>query len=346
MRAGSIKLFRLFGITIYLHWTWFLVFLLGIGAGYYTTVFWGLLTIFALFTVVLMHEYGHALACRSVGGQADTIILWPLGGFAIVSPPWRPGAMLWSVAAGPLVNVFLIPITLGIWLFILNHLGVASGHTILQLLINPPLGELGDPPRFVYAICFLNFAILIFNLLPIYPLDGGKMLWSILWFFIGDAWALRIASAIGLAGSGTLAAYVAIQILADLQTSLQAQASWLHAVERAFNQNVYRIALCGFLIFEAFSAFQESGRQIALSKLPRHEHCGCAHCGRRALAGPLSVCANCSTHFDMFASHGQCPNCHASFMNTEIRCPECRAVSPVSHWFAAATVDPIEQPKS
>ena len=58
----------------------------------------------------MMHEFGHALACRQVGGQANRIVLWPLGGIAFVSPPPRAGAMLWSIAAGPLVNLLLAPI--------------------------------------------------------------------------------------------------------------------------------------------------------------------------------------------------------------------------------------------
>ena len=56
------------------------------------------------------HEFGHALACRQVGGSANQIILWPLGGVAYVNPPQRPGATLWSIAAGPLVNVALLPV--------------------------------------------------------------------------------------------------------------------------------------------------------------------------------------------------------------------------------------------
>ena len=62
----------------------------------------------ALFGIVLLHEFGHALACRQVGGTADRIMLWPLGGVAYVNPPSRPGATLWSLAAGPLVNVAAI----------------------------------------------------------------------------------------------------------------------------------------------------------------------------------------------------------------------------------------------
>ena len=66
-------------------------------------------SIWRCFLIVLLHEFGHALACRQVGGTANQIVLWPLGGVAYVNPPQRPGATLWSIAAGPLVNVALLP---------------------------------------------------------------------------------------------------------------------------------------------------------------------------------------------------------------------------------------------
>src|SRR5205823_4575722 len=69
-----------------------------------------LLEYVSVFVIVLMHEFGHALACRQVGGIANRIVLWPLGGIAFVDPPRRPGAYLWSIAAGPLVNVILLPV--------------------------------------------------------------------------------------------------------------------------------------------------------------------------------------------------------------------------------------------
>src|SRR5579863_4204800 len=110
-RKGSVHLFRFLGIDVYLHWLWLVVAVLriGYGAGSLPMVVWGALYL-SVFVIVLMHEFGHALACRSVGGRADQIVLWLLGGVAYVDPPRRPGATLWSLAAGPLVNVALIPI--------------------------------------------------------------------------------------------------------------------------------------------------------------------------------------------------------------------------------------------
>ena len=104
-------LFRLFGIDVYLHWAWFLAvwYFVNQAKGYSSPI-WSVLECLSLFLIVLMHEFGHQLACRSVGGKTHDIVLWPLGGVAYVSPPQRPGAQLWSIAAGPLVNVILFPI--------------------------------------------------------------------------------------------------------------------------------------------------------------------------------------------------------------------------------------------
>src|SRR5712691_9926381 len=111
-RQGSFRLFRFAGIDVFLHWSWFAVALVELQwrAKMYSSPTWNVLEYLTLFAIVTMHEFGHALACRSVGGMANQIVLWPLGGVAYVAPPQRPGAMLWSIAAGPLVNVVLFVI--------------------------------------------------------------------------------------------------------------------------------------------------------------------------------------------------------------------------------------------
>src|ERR1700689_5494963 len=97
-RQGSIHLFRLAGVDLYLHCSWFLVAAYEIQSrqGSYSSVMWNVLEYLALFLIVLTHEFGHPRACRSVGGTATQILLWPRGGVAYVTPPQRPGAMLWS----------------------------------------------------------------------------------------------------------------------------------------------------------------------------------------------------------------------------------------------------------
>src|SRR5690606_5601536 len=117
---GSFRLFQAFGINVFIHWSWFVVAVIQLQwfRDAFHGPYWHILLYLSLFGIVLLHEFGHALACRSVGGRADHIILWPLGGIAFVQPPQRAGAVLWSIAAGPLVNVVLVPVIYGAMLLV------------------------------------------------------------------------------------------------------------------------------------------------------------------------------------------------------------------------------------
>src|SRR5271165_2928266 len=135
-RNGSIHLFRFKGIDVFLHWSWFLIAVYEIQSrkGSYPSVGWNIAEYLALFLIVTLHEFGHALACRQVGGRADRIVLWPLGGVAYVDPPPRAGATLWSIAAGPLVNVMLLPILMAL-LWLSPSVGNASLHQLLRSVL-------------------------------------------------------------------------------------------------------------------------------------------------------------------------------------------------------------------
>ncbi|MCC6579086.1 MAG: site-2 protease family protein [Phycisphaeraceae bacterium] len=194
---GSFKLVRLFGIDVYVHWLWFLLLVYEVrGRGGYGSLAWNLAEFLSLFVIVLMHEFGHALACRSVGGEARFIMLWLLGGVAYVKPPMRPGAVLWSLAAGPLVNVVLMPI-----LVVTAYL--ASVH----------LNQGSDLRHYLIALAFINGILLVFNLLPIYPLDGGQILQSILWFFVGFTKSLRFVAGFGVLAAAGLAALLIVMAI-------------------------------------------------------------------------------------------------------------------------------------
>src|ERR1035441_5374438 len=166
-RQGSIRLFRFSGIDVFLHWSWFLVAAYEIQSrkGQYSSVTWNVVEYLALFSIVLLHEFGHALACRQVGGTANQIILWPLGGVAYVNPPQRPGATLWSIAAGPLVNVALLPV-------LYTAVVVARSAGWAQAM--------PDVYQLLRAVLWIDLSLLIFNMLRIYPLDGGQILRSLL----------------------------------------------------------------------------------------------------------------------------------------------------------------------
>ena len=188
MRSGVIRLFRFAGIEVFLHFSWFLVAAIYI-SGYirrYELPVWGVLEYVSVFVIVLMHEFGHALACRQVGGIANRIVLWPLGGIAFVDPPRRPGAYLWSIAAGPLVNVILLPVL-----------------AFVSMMAQASLPG-SDVAVFFRDLNFINAVLLGFNLLPVFPLDGGQIVRGLLWFPFGEIRSLQISSVIGLVGGAIL----------------------------------------------------------------------------------------------------------------------------------------------
>lgn len=92
-KSRSIHLFNFRGIDVFLHWSWFLVALIEIDsrAGSYSSITWNVLEYLALFLIVLLHEFGHAFACRQVGGRANRIVLWPLGGRCVCAAPSTAG---------------------------------------------------------------------------------------------------------------------------------------------------------------------------------------------------------------------------------------------------------------
>jgi len=192
--GGTIKLFKFSGIQVYLHFSWFLVaaYEFTQRTGIYSSQIWAAYEYIALFGIVLLHEFGHALACRQTGGTADQIVLWPLGGIAFVNPPRRPGAMLWSIAAGPLVNVILFPIL-----------------SLVLALARPGPEAIESPDLYllIWHVWQINLGLLIFNMLPVYPLDGGQILRALLWFPFGEIRSLQIASVVGLIGGACLALF-------------------------------------------------------------------------------------------------------------------------------------------
>ncbi len=288
---------RVAGIDLFLHWTWFVVAMLEIGAreSRYSSVIWGALEYLALFLIVLVHEFGHALACRQVGGIADRIVLWPLGGVAYVNPPQRPGAMLWSLAAGPLVNVALAPI-----------LGAAVG-------ISRWLGWAYTAPaayHFLWMVFGINLALLAFNILPIYPLDGGQILRSLLWYMIGRARSLMVATVLGFVGAAGLVGV----------------ALWLHST--------WSLLIAGYLLLNCWSGLKAARILIRNEKLPRREGFACPNCGAKPPIGALWQCAQCGQVFDTFASGAACPHCGSQFPNT--MCGECQQMRPINDWVAGA----------
>src|SRR5947209_19555107 len=97
MRQGSIHLFRIAGVDVFLHWSWFLVaaFELSGRTRTYSSLSWNILEYLSLFSIILLHEYVHALACRQVGAFLNRIVLLSLGGVSYVYSSSGSGAAFW-----------------------------------------------------------------------------------------------------------------------------------------------------------------------------------------------------------------------------------------------------------
>lgn len=298
-RQGSIHLFRFSGIDLFLHWSWFLVAAFEIESrkGRYSSVTWNVVEYLALFLIVMLHEFGHALACRQVGGTANQIVLWPLGGVAYVNPPPRPGATLWSIAAGPLVNVVLLPV-LAVAFVLSRSLGWAEAMPDLYKLVR--------------AVFMIDVVLLVFNMLPIYPLDGGQILRSLLWFVIGRARSLMVATILGFLG---VAGFIGL-------------AFWIHSV--------WFGAIAVFMLMNCWGGLRHAQALLRFAKLPRREGFACPNCHTAPPLGDFWKCGQCGQLFDTFQTRAVCLHCAAQCATT--RCLDCGELHPMNDWIVAALV--------
>ncbi len=262
---------------------------------------WNVLEYLSLFGIVLIHEFGHQLACRQVGGQTHDIVLWLLGGVAYVSPPQRPGAQLWSIAAGPLVNVVLIPV-FSLLVSVSSHQGWYD--------TNPDLYQ------FIHNIWLINIVLLVFNMLPVYPLDGGQIFRSLLWFVIGRANSLLVASLVGFIGVAALLIGVGFHF-----TWRRTIGGWLGL-------------MTVFVSLNCWAGFKQSQALSRLAKLPRRPGFACPSCQTAPPLGDHWRCSKCGKPFDIFLHRGTCPHCAAQYSGTQ--CLDCGVANPIAVWETSA----------
>ena len=191
--GGSFKIGRAFGIDVKVHWTFFMLLAFFAFAGYQRTgslanALVTTLIILALFLCVLLHEYGHSLVAQRLGIETQDITLLPIGGLArLKSLPERPWDEVKIALAGPLVNVVLAPIFFGVALLLGGSL--ATPANILE-------GTQSAGQVFSY-LGFINVALVVFNMIPAFPMDGGRVLRGLLATRLGAVRATDISSAVG-----------------------------------------------------------------------------------------------------------------------------------------------------
>ncbi|HVY61869.1 MAG TPA: site-2 protease family protein [Planctomycetota bacterium] len=203
----SFKVFRLFGVDVKVHWT-LPVFWLGMAAYWADkndlawTVAFAFALLFVLWLTILAHEFGHVFEARRRGIECDEILLWPLGGLALIGSdvhdPWHEVTI---AAAGPLVSVGCAVLLTGATLALFGPSWQAANP-----LSNLPRSGWGDLPGEVFhAAAFLNLCMAAFNVfVPAFPLDGGRILRGLLQPRIGFARATAICTGIAFGAAAVL----------------------------------------------------------------------------------------------------------------------------------------------
>ncbi|MCZ6602514.1 MAG: site-2 protease family protein [Planctomycetota bacterium] len=188
MGEWSFKVGRIFGIQIRLH----LFFVMGVvfillrghqNGDFTNALFW----CFSLYVTVLLHELGHCWAGIRNGARAESILLWPLGGLATITGGRdTPGATIEIAAMGPAVNLILC---------------ILIGGGLMLAGSAPSLNPFAWPHSFADGLFRMNLVLLLFNLLPAYPLDGGRILQGVLAMFYGFSRSVLIATRVGQVAS-------------------------------------------------------------------------------------------------------------------------------------------------
>lgn len=215
LMRGSLRLFTWFGIPVHLHWSFGLIFLYAFWIGYDNNLdmigtAWLMGFFVALFGCVLLHEYGHALTARRYGINTHDIILTPIGGIArLEKMPEKPSQEFVVAIAGPMVNVAIALLLVGVsmlvfraeqweffkW-FLQQQYSFTEGDETAQVMEETGL----QPSGLLFYLPVLvatNIGLVIFNLIPAFPMDGGRIFRSLLAMRWGRVKATRWAAWLG-----------------------------------------------------------------------------------------------------------------------------------------------------
>src|SRR5881396_1042044 len=263
----SIKIARIAGIEVRIHIT-FLLFLAWIGFTYYkvggpAAATEGVLFILALFGCVLLHEFGHALAARAFGIHTPDITLLPIGGVArLQRMPDQPWQELVVAIAGPLVNVVIAVVLIFV-------LGRHAQFEHLEYLQRPGVEMLAK-------LASVNISLVLFNLIPAFPMDGGRVLRSLLAMAMSYSRATQVAAWIGQALAfvfgfvGVFANPMLIFIAFFIFLGAQQEAAVAQMKDIALNLPVSEAMVTHLLTLPARATLDEAAE--ALLRTSQHEY--------------------------------------------------------------------------
>lgn len=187
---GAYKILNIRGINIFIHWTFLLligwVLLVNARTGNnIEQLTWSVLFVLAVFACITLHELGHAFMASRFGIKAKNIVLLPIGGIASLEKfPDNPRQELAISTAGPAVNIIIAVL---LWL-LLPHTGFWQA---------PENASIMHGHDFLYNLRIVNIGLVIFNLIPAFPMDGGRILRALLGFKLNYIQATTIAATVG-----------------------------------------------------------------------------------------------------------------------------------------------------
>ncbi|QQS40246.1 MAG: site-2 protease family protein [Acidobacteriota bacterium] len=193
MKSWSIRLGKLFGIDVFIHWSFWLliiwiVYLQFSGGGGFFEALWASGFVFALFACVVFHELGHALMARRFGIGTKDITLYPIGGVASLEKmPDEPGREFLVAVSGPSVNLVIAAL---LWAYF-SVTGSFPDPAMLE-----SAERISDVP-FLFTLFTANLIVAAFNLIPAFPMDGGRALRALLSTFLDRGLATRVAASVG-----------------------------------------------------------------------------------------------------------------------------------------------------
>jgi Zn-dependent protease len=195
---SSWKIGNAFGIGVYVHWTFAILPALGFYSGWtrggMSQGLFSLAVLIAICACVVLHELGHALMARWFCIDTRDITLYPIGGVARLERlTTRPAEELLIAVAGPLVNVIIAVLIAFVLMFATAAIGQRA--SLFTFIPSPE----ATPSNFVKTLLLANFGLVIFNMLPAFPMDGGRVLRAMLALVMDYVRATEIAFYIGVA---------------------------------------------------------------------------------------------------------------------------------------------------
>jgi DNA-directed RNA polymerase subunit RPC12/RpoP len=167
-----------------------------------------------------------------------------------------------------------------------------------------------DAYVFVRSVMAINIGLLVFNILPIYPLDGGQILRSLLWFPLGRARSLMVATVLGFAG---VAGFIGLAV---------------------FSHSFWFGAIAVFMLMNCWGGLRHAQALLKLARLPRRKGFACPNCRTEPLLGEKWKCGQCGQKFDTFLTGAVCPHCGAQYATTA--CGDCGKSYPMNEWIDQA----------